>query len=49
MAQETDISAVAHVIQLSVAPVFLLSAIGAALAVYRSTPSTIPRPRRSTA
>ena len=33
VAQDTGVSAVAHVIQLSVAPVFLLSAIGAMLAV----------------
>ncbi len=33
MQQETGIAAVAHVIQLSVAPVFLLSGIGAMLAV----------------
>ena len=33
MAQETGVTAIAHVIQLAVAPVFLLSAIGAMLAV----------------
>ncbi|MGH7694712.1 MAG: DUF2721 domain-containing protein [Gemmatimonadaceae bacterium] len=33
MMQETGVTAVAHVIQLAVAPVFLLSAIGAMLAV----------------
>jgi hypothetical protein len=32
-AQETGVTAIAHVIQLAVAPVFLLSAIGAMLAV----------------
>jgi hypothetical protein len=33
MQQETGVTAIAHVIQLSVAPVFLLSGIGAMLAV----------------
>ena len=33
---ETEVSAIAHVIQLSVAPVFLLSGIGAILAVMTS-------------
>jgi hypothetical protein len=33
MAQETGVTAIAHVIQLAVAPVFLLSAIGAMLSV----------------
>jgi hypothetical protein len=38
---ETDISAIAHVIQLSVAPVFLLSGIGAMLAVMTNRLSRI--------
>lgn len=33
MIQETQVSAIAHVIQLSVAPVFLLTGVGAILAV----------------
>ncbi len=33
MAQESGVSSIAHVIQLSVAPVFLLSGVGALLAV----------------
>lgn len=41
MQQETGITAVAHAIQLSVAPVFLLSGIGAMLAVMTSRLSRI--------
>jgi hypothetical protein len=41
MQQETGIAAVAHVIQLSVAPVFLLSGIGAMLAVMTNRLSRV--------
>jgi hypothetical protein len=41
MPQETGITAVAHVIQLSVAPVFLLSGIGAMLAVMTNRLSRV--------
>lgn len=41
MTQETGVTAVAHVIQLAVAPVFLLSAIGAMLSVMTNRLSRI--------
>jgi hypothetical protein len=47
MTQETGVTAVAHVIQLAVAPVFLLSAIGAMLSVMTNRLSRIVDRARS--
>lgn len=47
MTQESAVSAVAHVIQLAVAPVFLLSAIGAMLSVMTNRLSRIVDRARS--
>ena len=41
MPQQTGVTAVGHVIELAIAPVFLLSAIGAVLAVLTSRLSRI--------
>jgi hypothetical protein len=45
--QDSALTAIAHVIQLAVAPVFLLSGIGAMLSVMTSRLSRVSATRRS--